>query len=176
MPSPSKIRTRGCHARAPGHSGQRKETKEAAFVADNTNVYKNLFLKVLPPRERALLEPSLQFVELPQGELLAEPGKRVSDVIFLDGGMARLGLYALKKPVRVGLYALGDVAAPGQMHLGCPQPEPREHVLILVLSRKPSDTANRCFCKRFKKITHLSKRFYTNHAGGRESCAQNPHF
>ena len=48
------------------------------------NVYRNLFLKALPHRERALLEPSLQFVDLPQGELLAEPGKRVSDVVFLD--------------------------------------------------------------------------------------------
>lgn len=64
--------------------------KEAAAVADTTSQYKNLFLKVLPPRDMALLKPSLQFIELPQGEVLSEPGKGVSDVIFLEAGMISL--------------------------------------------------------------------------------------
>jgi len=59
-------------------------------VADTTSQYKNLFLKVLPPRDMALLKPSLQFIELPQGEVLSEPGKGVSDVIFLEAGMISL--------------------------------------------------------------------------------------
>ena len=79
---------------------------EAALVAENTNVYKNLFLKVLPPRERALLEPSLQLVELPQGELLAEPGKRVSDVIFLDGGLVSL-LTTMQDGTAIEIATLG---------------------------------------------------------------------
>jgi CRP-like cAMP-binding protein len=56
-------------------------------VADETVAYKNLFLAVLPPRDMALLQPALQFVELPQGEVLSEPGQRVSDVVFIEAGM-----------------------------------------------------------------------------------------
>jgi CRP-like cAMP-binding protein len=59
-------------------------------VADNPSPYRNLFLKVLPPHDLALLKPSLQFVELRQGELLSEPGKGVSDVIFIEAGMVSL--------------------------------------------------------------------------------------
>ena len=59
-------------------------------MADDASQYRNLFLKVLPPRDVALLKPSLQFVELPQGEVLSEPGKGVSDVIFLEAGMISL--------------------------------------------------------------------------------------
>lgn len=56
-------------------------------MADETVAYKNLFLAVLPPRDMALLQPALQFVELPQGEVLSEPGQRVSDVVFIEAGM-----------------------------------------------------------------------------------------
>ena len=59
-------------------------------MTDETSQYKNLFLKVLPARDRALLEPSLQFVELKQGEVLNEPGAGVSDVVFLEAGMISL--------------------------------------------------------------------------------------
>jgi CRP-like cAMP-binding protein len=59
-------------------------------VADEAVVYKNLFLSGLPPRDLALLKPSLQSVELPQGEVLGEPGKRVSDVVFLEAGIVSL--------------------------------------------------------------------------------------
>jgi CRP-like cAMP-binding protein len=53
-------------------------------------VYRNLFLSALPPRDLALLKPSLQLIELPQGELLGEPGQRVSEVVFIAGGMVSL--------------------------------------------------------------------------------------
>ncbi len=35
----------------------------------------------------ALLRPTLQFIELPQGDILSEPGQRVTDVVFIDAGM-----------------------------------------------------------------------------------------
>jgi CRP-like cAMP-binding protein len=59
-------------------------------VADNPSNYRNLFLKVLPPRDLALLRPGLQFAEFRQGELLAEPGQPVSDVVFIEAGMVSL--------------------------------------------------------------------------------------
>ncbi|HTE80339.1 MAG TPA: Crp/Fnr family transcriptional regulator [Reyranella sp.] len=59
-------------------------------MADETVAYKNLFLAVLPPRDRALLRPALQFVELQQGDILSEPGQRVSDVVFIEAGMVSL--------------------------------------------------------------------------------------
>jgi CRP-like cAMP-binding protein len=59
-------------------------------VADDMTAYHNLFLKVLPARDLALLKPSLQFVELPQHELLTEPGARIADVIFIESGMVSL--------------------------------------------------------------------------------------
>jgi hypothetical protein len=59
-------------------------------------MYRNLFLKVLPPRDLALLRPSLQFVELKQGDLLGEPGQQVSDVLFIEGGM----VLAASRPCR----------------------------------------------------------------------------
>jgi CRP-like cAMP-binding protein len=59
-------------------------------VADETVAYKNLFLAVLPPRDVALLRPSLQHVELPQGDVLNEPGQHVADVVFLEAGMVSL--------------------------------------------------------------------------------------
>jgi CRP-like cAMP-binding protein len=62
-------------------------TREAAFVADETVSYKNLFLAVLPPRDLGLLRPALQLVELPHGDSLTQPGQRVSDVIFIEAGL-----------------------------------------------------------------------------------------
>jgi CRP-like cAMP-binding protein len=47
-------------------------------------------LKVLPPRDLALLTPALQLVELKQGEVLAEPNLPVPDVTFVDSGMVSL--------------------------------------------------------------------------------------
>jgi CRP-like cAMP-binding protein len=44
----------------------------------------------LPPRDLALLRPALQFIDLPQGNILSEAGRRVSDVIFIESGMVSL--------------------------------------------------------------------------------------
>jgi len=59
-------------------------------VADNVSSYSNLFLKVLPPHDLALLAPALQFADLKQGEVLGEPGQPVSDVVFIGAGMVSL--------------------------------------------------------------------------------------
>jgi CRP-like cAMP-binding protein len=75
-------------------------------VADENNVYRNLFLKVLPHRELVLLEPSLQFVDLQQGDLLEEPGKRVSDVVFLEAGMVSL-LTTMQDGTAIEIATLG---------------------------------------------------------------------
>ncbi len=59
-------------------------------MTEKTSTYRNLFLKVLPPRELALLKPALQYADLKQGELLGEPGQDVSDVVFVEAGMVSL--------------------------------------------------------------------------------------
>lgn len=52
--------------------------------------FKNLFLASLPPRDLALLRPTLQLIELSQGDMLSEAGQRVSDVVFIESGMVSL--------------------------------------------------------------------------------------
>jgi CRP-like cAMP-binding protein len=59
-------------------------------VAEETVAYKNFFLAVLPPRDLSLLRPSLQLVELAKGDIVSEPGQRVTDVLFLEAGMLSL--------------------------------------------------------------------------------------
>ena len=75
-------------------------------MADDVNMYRNLFLKVLPPRDLALLRPSLQFVDLKQGDLLGEPGQQVSDVLFLEGGMVSL-LTTMQDGTAIEIATLG---------------------------------------------------------------------
>lgn len=59
-------------------------------MADEPVAYKNLFLAVLPPRDLALLRPGLQFVDLSQGDIVSESGRRVGDVVFIEAGMVSL--------------------------------------------------------------------------------------
>jgi CRP-like cAMP-binding protein len=75
-------------------------------VADPPNMYRNLFLKVLPPRDLALLRPALQFVDLKQGDLLGEQGQQVSDVLFIEGGMVSL-LTTMKDGTAIEVATLG---------------------------------------------------------------------
>jgi CRP-like cAMP-binding protein len=76
-------------------------------VTDNqTSSYRNLFLKVLPARDLALLKPGLQFTELKQGELLGEPGKAVSDVVFIESGMVSL-LTTMQDGTAIEIATLG---------------------------------------------------------------------
>jgi CRP-like cAMP-binding protein len=75
-------------------------------VADGTVVYQNLFLTVLQPRDIALLRPALQFVELPQGEVLSESGQRLTDVLFLEAGMVSL-LTTMQDGAAIEIATLG---------------------------------------------------------------------
>jgi len=76
-------------------------------VTENkTNSHRNLFLKVLPARDLALLKPSLQFTELNQGELLGEPGQAVSDVVFIESGMVSL-LTTMQDGTAIEIATLG---------------------------------------------------------------------
>jgi len=75
-------------------------------VADDPNMYRNLFLKVLPPRDLALLRPSLQSVELKQGDPLGEPGQHVSEVLFIEGGMVSL-LTTMQDGTAIEIATLG---------------------------------------------------------------------
>jgi CRP-like cAMP-binding protein len=67
------------------------------LVAVETAAYKNLFLAMLPARDLALVEPALQHVEMPKGEVLHESGQRVTEVVFLESG-----LISLLTPMRDG--------------------------------------------------------------------------
>ena len=75
-------------------------------MTDKTNTYRNLFLKILPPREAALLTPALQFSELKQGELLGEPGQPIADVVFVEAGMVSL-LTTMQDGTAIEIATLG---------------------------------------------------------------------
>ena len=75
-------------------------------MTDKTNTYRNLFLKILPPRESALLTPALQFSELKQGELLGEPGQPIADVVFVEAGMVSL-LTTMQDGTAIEIATLG---------------------------------------------------------------------
>jgi CRP-like cAMP-binding protein len=78
-------------------------------VADSPSNFRNLFLKVLPARDLALLKPLLQFAELKQGELLGEPGQPVSDVVFIEAGMVSL-LTTMQDGTAIEIATLGREA------------------------------------------------------------------
>lgn len=124
-------------------------------MADETNVYRNLFLKVLPHRERALLEPSLQLVELPQGELLEEPGKRVSDVVFLDSGMVSL-LSTMQDGTAIEIATLGRESILGALSaLGSHRSNARAVVQIAGAGWKMRAVDFRTAVEKSKTLRHL---------------------
>ena len=53
-------------------------------------VQRNLFLAALPEKELSLLLPQLKPVDLAQGEVIAEPGELIPNVLFLESGMISL--------------------------------------------------------------------------------------
>jgi CRP-like cAMP-binding protein len=64
----------------------------------------NLTLLALPPRELAVLEPHLEYVDLPQHQILHEPGARIDFAYFLNQGLVSLViLTADGKSVEVAL-------------------------------------------------------------------------
>ena len=81
-------------------------------MADELSKYNNLFLKILPARELALLKPGLQFAELKQGELLGEPGQPVSEVMFIEAGMVSL-MTTMQDGTAIEIATLGREAIYG---------------------------------------------------------------
>jgi CRP-like cAMP-binding protein len=81
-------------------------------VAEETVAYKNLFLAALPPRDLALLRPALQVVELKQGDILSEPGRSVSDIVFIEAGMVSI-LTAMRDGSAIEIATLGRESITG---------------------------------------------------------------
>ena len=81
-------------------------------MADETVAYKNLFLAALPPRDLALLRPALQVVELKQGDILSEPGRSVSDIVFIEAGMVSI-LTAMRDGSAIEIATLGRESITG---------------------------------------------------------------
>ena len=50
----------------------------------------NVILLSLPAKEYGLLRPHLETVDLPQYEILEEPGKKIDFAYFLNDGMVSL--------------------------------------------------------------------------------------
>ena len=81
-------------------------------MAEETVAYKNLFLAALPPRDLALLRPALQVVELRQGDILSEPGRSVSDIVFIEAGMVSI-LTAMRDGSAIEIATLGRESITG---------------------------------------------------------------
>ena len=81
-------------------------------MAEETVAYKNLFLAALPPRDLALLRPALQVVELKQGDILSEPGRSVSDIVFIEAGMVSI-LTAMRDGSAIEIATLGRESITG---------------------------------------------------------------
>jgi CRP-like cAMP-binding protein len=65
-------------------------TQDAGTLDDDQARHRNLFLSALPARDLALIQPMLQPIELRQGDVLQEPGQRVSEVVFVQSGLISL--------------------------------------------------------------------------------------
>jgi CRP-like cAMP-binding protein len=85
---------------------------DAGLLDDEQPGYKNLFLAALPARDLALLQPLLQPMELRQGDVLQEPGQRVSDVVFVQSGLISL-LTPMQDGTAIEIATLGREAILG---------------------------------------------------------------
>lgn len=65
-------------------------TPPSAPPQTQSQTHSNLFLAALPARELAGLSAALRPAELPQGQVLFEPGERPADVLFIESGMISL--------------------------------------------------------------------------------------
>lgn len=65
-------------------------TSASAPPQTQSQTHSNMFLAALPARELATLTPFLRPSELTQGQILFEPGERLADVLFIEGGMISL--------------------------------------------------------------------------------------
>lgn len=70
--------------------GTQPVTLPVAQLRTQSQTHSNLFLAALPAKELAALTPALRPAELPQGQVLFEPGERLADVLFIESGMISL--------------------------------------------------------------------------------------
>lgn len=75
-------------------------------MADGNAAYQNFFLAVLPPRDLALIRPSLHFIELPHSDVLSEPGQRVAEIVFIETGLVSV-LATMKDGSTIEIATLG---------------------------------------------------------------------
>jgi len=76
---------------------------------------RNRLLSALKPEERALIEPHLKEVTLPQGEILQEQGRAIEDVYFPHRGMISLVAVMTKSDKIIETATIGREGAVGAM-------------------------------------------------------------
>lgn len=74
----------------------------------------NLFLAALSPKDLDLIEPHLKPVDLRQGVVLADPGARVEDILFVESGMISITT-TMEDGAAIELASLGREAVVGSL-------------------------------------------------------------
>ncbi|HSI00451.1 MAG TPA: Crp/Fnr family transcriptional regulator [Reyranella sp.] len=92
--------------------GRMTTAQDAGLLDHERAGYKNLFLAALPARDLSLIEPLLQPIELRQGDVLQEPGQRVSEVVFVQSGVISL-LTPMQDGAAIEIATLGREAVLG---------------------------------------------------------------
>jgi CRP-like cAMP-binding protein len=72
----------------------------------------NLFLAALSAKDRDLLRPFLRPVELRQGTVLADPGEKVEEILFVESGMISITT-TMEDGAAIELASLGKEAVVG---------------------------------------------------------------
>jgi CRP-like cAMP-binding protein len=79
------------------------------MLADSTA---NLFLAALSPKDMDLLRPHLRPVELRRGTVLADPGAKVEEILFVESGMISITT-TMEDGAAIELASLGKEAVVG---------------------------------------------------------------
>jgi len=76
--------------------------------------YANLFLAALSPRDLDFIQPYLKPVDLRQGVVLADPGARVDEILFVESGMISITT-TMEDGAAIELASLGREAVVGSL-------------------------------------------------------------
>lgn len=76
--------------------------------------YANLFLAALSPKDLDFIQPSLKPIELRQGLVLADPGARVEEILFVESGMISITT-TMEDGAAIELASLGREAVVGSL-------------------------------------------------------------
>jgi len=76
--------------------------------------YANLFLAALSPRDLDIIQPYLKPVDLRQGVVLADPGARVDEILFVESGMISITT-TMEGGAAIELASLGREAVVGSL-------------------------------------------------------------